>query len=225
MNNSKFIYLFAFCILTFAFLTAPVAAQEEATPATQTIREKVREKIENIVHKPRAVVGTLTEITDSTLQIQTRSGQLQMAATGEETTYVRTTRGRRTEVEFEDLVLGDFIIAMGFRNGNEVLETRRVITYDSSPLTERRAVFGVVQGNENGTLTLQHPKTAEVWTVETSRDTKITRKGEDGFEEIDVDEVQVGDRIIAAGVPDEKEENTLLAGRIHVIPGRAEGQQ
>lgn len=205
-------------LFVYLFIGLLPARAQEATPgAADSIRERVREKVESIIRQPRALVGTLTEITDSTLQIKTKAGEIALASTDEETSFVRLVRGRRSQVSFEDLVLGDFTVVMGFRNGNDVLEARRIITYDTSPLVERRAVFGVVQGNEAGTLTLQLPKTAEVWTVETDRDTTITKKGVDGFEEIDVDEVQVGDKLVAAGIPDEDEENTLLAGRIHII--------
>lgn len=210
---------FAFYTLIFAFLPAPVLAQEDATPgAADSIRERVREKVETILKQPRALVGTLVEITDSTLQIQTRNEEIAFASTSQQSSFLRVVGARRNEIEFDELVLGDFIVAMGFRNGNDVLEAQRVITYDRTPITARRAVFGVVQGNVRGTLTLQHPKTAEVWTVETSRDTEITRKGPEGFQEIDIDEVQVGDRLIAAGVLDEEVENTLTAGRIHILP-------
>lgn len=219
--------IFALYFLLSVLLATPVVSQEatEGSSVRDEIRERVREKVENLLKKPRAVVGELAEISDSTLEVRARSGNLEMAATGKETTYLRVAKGKRTEIKFADLVLGDFIIAMGFRNGNDVLEAGRVITYDASPLQARRAVFGVVQGNERGTITIQHPKTGEVWTVETTRNTRVTTKDDQGFEEIEVKEVQIGDRIVAAGTPDKDEENTLSAGRIHIIPGRAEGQQ
>lgn len=216
---------------TSGLFVKPTYAQEEATPETSQendVRNRVREKIENLLKKPRAVIGTLSEISDSTLEIKDRKGDLRMAATGDETVFVRVAKGKRSEIEFKDLVLGDFIIAMGFKNGNDVLEAKRVITFDKSPITKRHAAYGVVQSNEEGTLTIKHPKTNEVWTVETSKGTTVTKKVEGKMQEVDVDEIEVGARVVAAGTPESPpaggEENTIEAGRIHVIPGRAEGQ-
>lgn len=208
-------------LLFFALAVAPVVAQEDASGL---VREKVREKVENLLRKPRAVVGELTEITDTTLEIRTRGGNLEMAATNENTSYVRVVRGRRTEIKFEDLVLGDFTVAMGYRNGNEVLEAERVITYAESPLAEKRAVYGVVQDNTSGDITIRHPQTEEVASVLATSNTQITKKGGSGFDEInefvfikiEVSEIEIGNRIIAAGEPNKT--GSIEAGRIHLLP-------
>lgn len=204
------------------FTFAPVSAQE-ATPATQSsvkdeVREKVREKVEGLAHTPRALVGTLADISDSTLQIKTMAGETEQAAISDDTKFVRVVKGKSTEIKFADLVLKDFIVVMGFKNGNNILAAGRVITYDKNPITTRRAVYGVIDKIEKSTITLKHPKTGETWTVETSSKTKITKKGDKGFEDIKIKDLKAGDRIVAAGLPDEKEANTLSAGRIHVIP-------
>ncbi len=203
----------------------PKAAKDESATksATDEVRDKVRQKIEDLVRKPRAAVGTLSEVTDSTLNLAAKSGKSEMVATEKTTSYVRMVDGKKTEIKFDELVIGDFIVAMGYRNGNNVLEAKRVIAYDKSPLTARKSVYGVVQSNEKGVLTLQHPKTQEVWKLKTNSKTKATKKGDRGFEDIKVADIQNGNRVTAAGVPSEKEQNTLTAGRIHVIPGKTEG--
>lgn len=203
----------------------PKATKDDSATksATDEVRDKVRQKIENLVRKPRAAVGTLQEVTDSTLQLTTKPGKTEMVATGKATSYVRTTGGKKTEIKFDELVIGDFIVAMGYRNGNNILEARRVIAYDKSPLTARKSVYGIVQLNEKGVLTLKHPKTGDTWKAKTTSKTKVTKKGDKGFEDIKATDIQNGDRITAAGVPSEKEQNTLTTGRIHVIPGKAEG--
>lgn len=200
-------------LLFFALAVAPVVAQEDTGGL---VREKVREQVENIIRKPRAAVGELTEITDTTLEIKNRNGNLEMAATSEDTSYVRVAGGRRAEIKFEDLVLGDFTVAMGHRNGNGVLEAQRVITYDNSPLVKKGAVYGVVQGNTSGEITIRHPQTGEVASVIATKDTTVTKKGESVFDEIEASEIEVGDRLIAAG--ELNKTGSIEAGRIHVIP-------
>lgn len=203
----------------------PKAEQSQAATksATDEVRERVRQKIENLVKKPRAVVGTLSEVTDSTLQITNKAGKEDMVKTTKDTLYVRAAGGKKSDVKFEDLVIGDFIVAMGYRNGNNILEARRVIAYDKSPIAQRRAVYGIVKENTKGALVVEHPKTKEVWTITTDKKTVITKKTDGKIQEVDIKDVQAGDRITAAGVPDPKKEKTLVARRIHVIPGRAEG--
>ncbi|MDO8503424.1 MAG: hypothetical protein Q7S60_01915 [bacterium] len=214
------VLLFTFSF--FIFTSAPAWAAQEATPATQsvkdTVREKVREKVEDLAHTPHALVGTLADISDSTLQVKTLGNGTEQAAIDNDTTFVRVTKGKSTEIKFADLVLKDFIIVMGFKNGNNILAAGRVITYDINPITLRRTVYGVVDKNEKGILTVRHPKTAESWTVATTSKTKVTKKGDKGFEDIKVVDIKVGDRVVAAGLPDEKKTNTLTAGRIHLIP-------
>lgn len=234
------ILIFAFCILNFGFVqilaqsptpatspsptATPKAKEDQATKsATDEVRERVRKKIENLVKKPRAVVGTLAEITDSTLEITVKGGKQAMVATSKETSYVRVSKGKRAEIKFEELVIGDFVVAMGYRNGNNVLEARRVIAYDKSPLSARRVVYGIVESNEKGVLTIKHPKTGNSWKIKTTSKTKVTRKKDGGFEEIKPAEVEVGSRIVAAGTPDEKDAGLLVARRIHIIPGLAQG--
>lgn len=198
-------------------------SQAATKSATDEVRERVRQKIENLVKKPRAVVGTLSEVTDSTLQVTNKAGKEDMVATTKDTRYVRAAGGKRSDVKFEDLVIGDFIVAMGFRNGNNILEARRVIAYDKSPIAQRRAVYGIVKENTKGALVVEHPKTKEVWAITTDKKTVITKKTDGKIQEVDIKDVQAGDRITAAGVPDPKKEKTLVTRRIHVIPGRAEG--
>lgn len=221
----------------FAQSPSPGSAQKAASPsaktqdespqatksATDEVRERVRQKIENLVKKPRAVVGTLSEVTDSTLQITNRVGKEDMVATTKDTQYVRVAANKRTNIKFEDLVIGDFILAMGYKNGNNILEARRVIAYDKSPITQRRAVYGIVKENTRGTLTVEHPKTKEVWTITTDKKTVITKKTDGKTAEVDIKDVQVGDRVTSAGILDPKKEKILVARRIHVIPGKAQG--
>lgn len=214
----------AVLLSTFAF--AGVSAQEDATPTaspSNAVRERVREKIEELVKRPRALVGTLDQITDSTLRIKTRSGEAKLASTSEETLFFRVAAGTRSQIKFADLVLGDFIISMGFRNGSDVLEATRIITVDANPIPVRRAVYGIVEEGEKGILTIRHPQTDDAWTVNTTSKTVVTKKTEGKVEEVKVSDIAVGDRIVAAGTPVAGKENTLTAGRIHVIPGKAEG--
>lgn len=208
-------------LLVFWFWVLPTLAQEGTTPG-ETVRDRVRERVELLARRPRAYVGEIVDLPDSIIEIETRSGQMRQAKTDEETVFIQVKAGVSSNITFEDLAVADWVIAMGYLGDNNVLEARRVITTGTSPLIERRAVYGVVEEADDGTFTIKHPKTGETWIVETSATTRVTSKEDTEIVEADVEDIGVGDRIIAAGTPSE-EEDTIEARLVHIIPGLAEG--
>lgn len=219
--------LFAVLFLVFGIPT--VLAQTESTPSSSTstdsssIRDKVREAIENLTNKPKAVLGSLEQISESTLQIKDEDGKLQQVATTSETKYARITKGKKADIKFTDLALGDFVTALGNKNGNEVLEAKRVIAYDEKPELGRQVVFGDITEAAKNILTVKQSKTNEVWTIETNKNTTFTKKIDGKMEEVEFVDLEIGDRIVAAGLLVEDEDNTISGGVVHVIP--AQGQQ
>lgn len=72
-----------FAVLFLAFGIPTVLAQTEGTPSStstdsSSIRDKVREAIENLTNKPKAVLGNLEQISESTLQIKDEDGKLHL---------------------------------------------------------------------------------------------------------------------------------------------------
>lgn len=205
---------FAFLLLTFNF---SAHAQGESSPSgTDAVRDKVRKTIENLVKKPKAVIGTLDSVTDSTLKMKTDDGKFVLVATNKDTKYIKTTKGKPSEVKFVDLAIGDFIAALGYKNGDDILSAQRVLAFDETPFLQKQVVYGKVETNKKGVLTIKHLKTAEVWTVETSAKTEITKKL-DG--KIEAKEIEEGDRIVAVGTLNAKKDKTLVAALVQVIPG------
>lgn len=203
------------------YVVSPTLAQEgnESTEGAQSVREAIRkrveEKLEQLSKSPRAVVGELKEVTDTTLNITTKNGEV-LAATNEDTKYFRVTKGKQAAVKFEDLVLNNFIVVMGYVNGNNVLDARRVISYDTSPLVEKKAVYGVVRTNMTGSLGVQ--TSTGIVTVQTDNDTNVTRKVKDGeLEEIDVEEVNLGDKILATATPNSRKPGTVIADKVRIL--------
>ena len=140
---------------------------EESDNKTSTgsdqIREKVREKIESIKNNPKAYIGTVTDKTKDTLQLKIPSGEIRLISVDSEKTAFVKTGKTNTSVKFDDLAIGDFVIAMGFLenitdNGdkisNLVLNTQRVII--TSPLSDptREITFGQVNKTVKNSLIL-----------------------------------------------------------------------
>jgi len=129
-----------------AFQKKDVVSENPNTDPTSSsaIRAKVEEKVKLAMSKPKTYLGTVTDITDSTIQIKSLSGEIkQITAKAEDVTVVKTDKTNK-EVKLTDIGIGDFIVAMGYRNGNQVLTAQRILI--TEPITEPRskAVYGVV---------------------------------------------------------------------------------
>ncbi len=105
------------------------------------IKQKVAQKVAEALNKPKAYIGVVTDISDSTIQIKTnkilpgQTGEIKQIATGsEEIAVVKTTQGANKAVKLTDIAIGDFIVAMGYINGNSVLVAQRILITD--PVTE-----------------------------------------------------------------------------------------
>lgn len=71
-------------------------------------------------------VGTITDIATQTIQVKTTNGDIKQISTSGDTSYINTLK-KNTEVKTTDLAIGDYIVAMGFINGNKVLNTKRIL--------------------------------------------------------------------------------------------------
>jgi len=105
--------------------------------------------------KPVSYVGTVTDISGETIQIKDLSGEIKQASVEEETTYINGLK-KNIEVKPTDLAIGDYIVAMGFVNGNKVLKTKRILI--SSPLKENKytTIWGNLEKVTKTKITLQN---------------------------------------------------------------------
>ena len=89
----------------------------------------------DLTKKPIAYVGTITDISSGTIQIKDGEGDIKQISLLEETKFINTLK-KNIEVKSTDLAIGDYIIAMGFVNGNKVLKTQRLLI--TSPIEENK---------------------------------------------------------------------------------------
>lgn len=218
-NVNKFLILVP--ILSLVFSNSPVLAQEDATSSVRDlVREKVKEQIDVLLKKPRAAFGRLDEVTDSTLRIEAQNGKAELVSTGKDTTYVRVTTNKKSSaVEFPDLVLGDFLVAMGYKSDNNVLLAERIIAYEENPIEGKESVYGIATQVTKNSISIQEFKSQEIWTAKITKNTKITKRVGEQTNEIKMSDIKKGDRVIMAGLLDTKTPQTIEAGRIHIISG------
>lgn len=237
IKNSLLLFLCSFYIL-FIIFSFPALAQTSTPKATATpkvtptatpsaapiqdsstssaVRDKVRQAIENLSHKPKAVIGNLDQVSDSTLQIKLEDGKLIQVATTQDTTYSRVSKTKRTDIKFNDLTIGDFTVALGFKNGNDVLEAKRVISYEAEPANNNKVFFATVTELFKGNFTVS-TKAGETWTVETKNATTLGKVSS-------TKDINPGDQIIITGTPVDKkglpagrQGNTIDADKLFVL--------
>jgi hypothetical protein len=204
--------LTAIFLLTLITLTSFVAlAQETPTEEAGSVRENVQKKVEEARTIPFAYIGTVTDIAEQTIQINKfifgktneDTGEIQQISVDEENTdFVKITKSP-TSVKFADLAIGDFIIAMGYKNGNSVLAGERILISTPIETTTRKAVFGEPSDVIKKTLTLT-ASTGKEWVVEFGAT----------WEGPELSEIEDGDKIIVVGTT---EGNTLEARFLRII--------
>ena len=109
------------------------------------VREIVLKKVEDILNSPKAYLGTVTDIAEKTIQLKTDSGTIeQVSADNEDLTVIKQNPTAK-EVKFTDIAIGDYIIAMGYRNGNHVLNAKRILITQPQPTPQIKIYYGKVK--------------------------------------------------------------------------------
>ena len=122
------------------------------TTSESGVREIVLKKVEDILNSPKAYLGTVTDIAEKTIQLKTDSGTIeQVSAEGDSLTIVKqipTAKdlpAGKAEVKLTDIAIGDYIVAMGYRNGNHVLNAKRILITQPSPVPQIKIYYGKVK--------------------------------------------------------------------------------
>ena len=111
--------------------TLETDAGSEASGASE-IENSVALKLSQSENPPRAYVGTVTDISESTVQIRSTDSQIQQISTLTESLTVVDTKGTSNKtVKLADIAIGDFIVAMGYIDGNDVLSAKRILISDA----------------------------------------------------------------------------------------------
>jgi hypothetical protein len=163
--------------------------QEESTDSSDVIREKVQEKVLKAKTIPYFYMGTVTDISESTIQIRTSDGVIKQVATTEDGTNYVSLVNDREEIEFSDVAIGDFMLAMGFKNSNEVLDAQRVLVIETPGEIERKIIYGQISSISTGEIELN---------VE-NQDSPIVLDFPKTWKGPDLDELSENESLIATG--------------------------
>jgi hypothetical protein len=125
-------------IYSSAFQNKTTDTSSPSTSTESSIRENVQKKVNEALNKPKAYLGTVTDITDSTIQIKSDEGTIAQVSVDPTTLSVVKSTGSAAakNIKITDIAIGDYIVAMGYKNSNAVLDAQRILVTD--PITDNK---------------------------------------------------------------------------------------
>lgn len=176
-------------LLLFTFFAA-FASRAFATTATrsgQTVQDQVKERMEEAKNSPKAYVGAVTDKNQNSLQVKTPKGEIKLVSVEETSTAFTKVGSKTTSAKFDDVAIGDFIIAMGVRNGNDILNATKVLITPALTKPKRTITVGQI------TLIVKKEVTVE------SDSIKLTLKFPKKWQGPDIKELAEGDKVVVVG--------------------------
>jgi hypothetical protein len=204
--------------------TAEGKLEEKIQQIREAVREKVRERVQEVRQGvPRAYFGEIKQIGTEKFTLETRHKQIQVTVSIE----TKIIGKNKQSLEFKDLKVGDYCIAMGYLTETNVLEGKRIVIIPKPKPPVRITAFGRVTdiSQEEKILTVKNEKGGLTYTVSINEKTVITKKIDTPIEKVDFSAIKIGDRVIVVGTRKENEEKIINAKIIHVIPGKALGKE
>lgn len=179
----------------------------------------IQEKLDQIKDKieKKAYVGTILEITDSTLTLSSFRGKQRVRLTAE-TTIVGSSK---KEITTKDLAVEDKIIAMGDVDTNGTLEAKRIVVV-AVPKTvppKRLVIFGTITAIDSkaSTVTLTSIKNLdETVTLKIDKDTDLADP-KDTKVTIKLKDLKESQKVLAI-YPEPAEGKPAIAKIIFVLP-------
>lgn len=160
---------------TSALIVGTSSIQASTTTPPPQSSDSVRAKIEQANAKPTAYIGTVTDKTDAGVQIKSIQGEIKQATIVQSAEVVRLGSTNKT-LQFADVAIGDFIVAIGYKNATDVLDTKRVYV-TASPSANSKPVFGTVARLSKKDLDLRGTS-AEITPIVSTSDLVISLVGE-----------------------------------------------
>jgi len=156
--------------------------EKESSDEGESIREKVQQKLDATVKKSIAYAGSVTDISQGSIQIKSEDNGIQQIATNSDT----------ENASDNEIAIGDYIVAMGFVNGNKVLDAKRVLI-TKEPENNYRAIY----------LNINSIKGKEIETIDT-QNKEYLLKFPKTWQGPEISELEEGMKIIVTGILDDK---------------------
>lgn len=181
---------------SFVVSTVPTPTPGDNSTAS-AIRANVQQKVAAAMNKPKAYLGVVTDIADSTIQLKTAEGEIKQVSTnGGNATVVNIAGSNNKTVKITDIAIGDFIVAMGYINSSSVLSAQRILITD--PVTESKidSFYGKVASTAKRTVTITSLKDGSAATVTPDINSDIEAFAQGKFTSSKITGISPGDTVI-----------------------------
>ncbi len=166
------------------------------------------DRIEQTKNQPIAYIGTVTDITEDTIQIKNGQDEILQIATNKDTVFINATKTSK-EIAFKDVAIGDFAIAMGLKNGNKVLEAKRLVITTAPEETKTKAIWAKVTKIDKNTFT------AGDLEIETDKNTRFSTFDAEGkFVKSSLAKIEAGQILLMVGT---QKDSAFSARSIHLL--------
>ncbi|MFH1864167.1 MAG: hypothetical protein ABIJ85_04655 [bacterium] len=194
---------------------SPTPTSQSASEGSE-VRQKVIEKVEKALNNPKAYLGVVTDISTNTLQIKNSSGEIQQMSVQEGSVIVKVGKESK-EVKFTDVAIGDFVVGMGYKNGNGILEVKRILITDPLKEFSTKTVLGRVSAIDKKTIAIL-PLTQEgEFRAAISTDTYISTYKNGKITKTGISNLSKDDLVIIVA-----EENKVLTARTILVVNEPE---
>lgn len=181
---------------------SPSFQAESQTDSTKDqkseIDSEVSLKLAQAENPPKAYIGIVTDISDSTIQIKSTDSQIQQIATDKyDVSVVDTKSSVSKSIKLTDIGIGDHVVAMGYVNGNNVLNAKRILVSNAVADTQITVSVQKVESVSKKSLILSPTSGGEATTITPDKNTKIKSFSEEGIKDIKISDIAASDMVIA----------------------------
>lgn len=179
--------------------------------SSATIEDAVNEKVELTKADPRVYLGSITDVTEGTIQIKNQDSEIQLVSTDDKTTYARLGK-TTTELKSTDVAIGDYVAVLGTINGQKVLKARRVLLTNPIEPPLRKIFRANVEKYSKKSLTILYEE--DSYTLTYDKNIKVTTSEDAEIVKSAYTDIENGDDLIIVG---EIKDTTITARRLHII--------
>jgi len=223
MKKKQKLILNLLVIIPIIFIALPLrfivqAQNEDASPAAEEVQKKVQEKILKASQKPKAYIGTITDISENTIQIskfsldnsQKKTKEVFQISFTSNTTFIDA-KTTAKEIKSQDLAIGDFIVAMGFAKSNNILESSRILSLKPlEPSLNSSFKLKVEETDKNGFKATETAGQKE-YTVKIDKTSRIFDQDR---KEIKLTAIKADEEVIVVG---QNQDNSITARTIFLL--------
>lgn len=203
----------ALLVISLLALAGATSAQTPTRDRVDDLKERIATKVAELRQtQEQALSGTVSDITVSTISIETQTKEVKIELNDDILVY-QILRGRRTKLAIDDVDENDFVVVFGDHDATLDVLSAKLIFIQALPPERISGILTQVDRDEN-TFTVrasgdrsviidfERTTVANVW----SKEAGITKAG--------FSRLVVGDTVHVQGRPVAKQENRLTATRI-----------